>query len=364
MYASLGKVAILRVPATTNQAILGIVEAPEKIVALFLRWWLIYMEQHITQLASSNTQDNLNAFKVANIIVLRPPLPEQAAIAAFLDRETAKIAALIAKQERMIALLGEKRQALIAHAVTKGLRADAPMKDSGVAWLGEIPAHWETKRLKQVSPAQVVGIVVNPSLYVSDEGQPFLYGSDIREGKINWQTARRISAEGNALNSKSMLRSGDLVTVRVGYPGVTAVIPEELDGANCASIMVVRRSHDFNSHWLCYVMNSQPVRTQVEIVQYGAAQEQFNISHAVNFLIPTPPRDEQEELVAYLDAELAKIDTLIAKAQQAIALMREHRTSLIAAAVTGKIDVRGEVVGAGTASGAEVGDERLAGVAR
>jgi hypothetical protein len=110
-----------------------------------------------------------------------PPVGEQVSIVAFLDRETAKIDALVEEQRRLIELLKEKRQAVISRAVTKGLNPNVPMKDSGAQWLGKVPAHWDAVALKRISPAQTVGIVVNPSTYVASEGLPFLYGGDIRE---------------------------------------------------------------------------------------------------------------------------------------------------------------------------------------
>ena len=282
---------------------------------------------------------------VSGFAVPLPRLAEQRVIADFLDRETAKIDVLVAKKERVIELLQEKRTALITQAVTKGLDPNVSMKDSGVEWLGKIPMHWEVRPLKRVSPALTVGVVVNPSTYVSDEGVPFLYGSDIKEGRIAHETARRMELQQSKALSKSRLHQGDLVMVRVGAPGVTAVVPPELEGANCASILIIRGSESFDSQWLCYALNSGAVRYQVEIVQYGAAQEQFNVSHAVEFLVPCPPADEQRTIAAALGNQTAKIDALIGGILRGIEWLKEFRTALICAAVTGKIDVR-EAVGA------------------
>jgi type I restriction enzyme S subunit len=281
--------------------------------------------------------DELGAFKAT-----LPPCQEQIQIATFLDRETAKIDALIAEQQRLIELLQEKRQAVISHAVTKGLNTDAPMKDSGVEWLGEVPEHWTLKRLKHLSPSLTVGIVVNPSEYVSDEGLPFVYGGDIREGIIDWENSRRIAPALSDKQPKTLLRSGDLLMVRVGAPGITAVVPAECEGGNCASVMLIRQG-SFSSQWLCYTLNTRIVRFQVEVVQYGAAQEQFNISHAVNFWLPVPPRQEQERIAAILDIEHEKAQGLIQEALSAVSLLQERRSALISAAVTGQIDVRGLV---------------------
>ncbi len=214
------------------------------------------------------------------------------------------------------------------------------MKDSGVEWLGEVPEHWEVKKLKHISPSLTVGIVVDPSSYVTEEGLPFIYGGDIREGVIDWKNSRRISPELSAKQSKTQLRAGDLLMVRVGAPGVTAVVPHQCQGGNCASVMLIRQGL-FSSQWLCCILNTRVVRFQVEVVQYGAAQEQFNISHAVNFWVPVPPPEEQDLIATALTAEMKRTDSLIGEAQLAISLLQERRSALISAAVTGQIDVRG-----------------------
>ena len=151
-----------------------------------------------------------------------------------------------------------------------------------------------------------------------------------------------MSEKDSKILAKSRLRAGDLVCVRVGAPGVTAVVPPELAGANCASVVIVRHVDSFDSQWLCYAMNSRLVRYQVELVQYGAAQEQFNVAHAVEFFVPLASPAEQTEIAEFLDREIAKIDAFIAKVREAIGHLQEFRTTLISAAVTGKIDVRKE----------------------
>ncbi len=285
---------------------------------------------------------NLDQDRYYNERAAFPPPQEQNVIANFLDHETAKIDALVAEQERLIELLKEKRQAVISHAVTKGLDPSVPMKDSGVEWLGAIPAHWRMLPLKRVSPSQTVGIVVNPSNYVCEEGLPFIYGGDISDGVVHYETARRISSVLSETLPKTQLTAGDLVTVRVGAPGVTAVVPPECEGGNCASVMLIRRGK-FNSAWLCFLMNSRVVRYQVEVVQYGAAQEQFNIAHATEFALPVPPFEEQDAIAEQLVSATARIDELVLEASATIGLLQERRTALISAAVTGQIDVRGWV---------------------
>jgi type I restriction enzyme S subunit len=282
-----------------------------------------------------------------NFAVPLPSLSEQRAIADFLDRETA-----VEKKRALIEKLKEKRAALISRTVTRGLPPDAAraaglnphpkLKPSGVEWIGEVPEHWGIRRLKQISNVITVGVVVNPSTFVSDEGVPFLLGGDVREYSIDTTNCNKCPIEvSDGVLAKSRLREGDLVVVRVGYPGIAAVVPKELEGSNCASMMIVRRHGRFFSPWLAYVVNSKVGRDQVEIVQYGAAQKQFNISHAVNFSFPFPPLPEQQLIANYLKQETTKIDRLVEKVEAAIERLREYRTALITAAVTGKIDVRG-----------------------
>lgn len=304
--------------------------------------WLgeLLRSMNLGQYSMSAAQPGLSVDTLTRLEAPLPPFDEQRAIAAFLDGEIARTDGLVAEQEHLVELLREKRQAVISHAVTTGIDPTVPMKDSGVEWLGEVPEHWMAVRLKHISPAITVGIVVNPSEYITSEGLPFIYGGDIREGVIDWQGSRRITVAASTENAKTQLREGDILTVRVGAPGVTAVVPRECEGGNCASVMLVRRG-EFDSRWLCYVMNTRVVRAQVEVVQYGAAQEQFNISHAVNFWVPVPPAAEQSHIVAFLDAETGRIDALITEAERAIALLQERRAALISAAVTGQIDVRG-----------------------
>ena len=183
--------------------------------------------------------------------------------------------------------------------------------------VGVIPEEWEVKPLKRLSPSQSVGLVINPSTYFDKAGTvPLLVGSNVSENAIDSTTSNRITMESNEKLPASRLTAGDLVMVRVGEPGVTAVVPPELDGCNCASMMIVRQHQSFDSHWLCCMMNSRHGRQQVEHVQYGTAQKQFNISDAVDFLYPVPPLPEQRAIAAALsdvDGLLGGLDRLIAK---------------------------------------------------
>ena len=302
-------------------------------------------------LAGGEARDGLNLDILGSLPCPMPPLDEQSAIADFLDAKAARIDTLVAKKRDLIEKLKEKRAAIISRTVTSGLPAEAAcaaglnphprLKPSGVEWLGELPEHWETRRLRNISDEVTVGVVVNPSSYVSDEGVPFLLGGDVDEFRIDVEACKRCPAEvSDGPLGKSRLRAGDVVVVRVGYPGVAAVVPQVAEGGNCASMMIVRQHPRFVPQWLAYIFNSQIGRDQVDIVQYGAAQKQYNIGHAVDFTFPFPPSDEQRAIVEFLDRQVASIEGLVAKTEQVVERLNEYRTALITAAVTGKIDVR------------------------
>lgn len=297
-------------------------------------------EQAYKGLGKMGTQLNLNTDTVGGIKVALPSNNYFIAnIVNFLDYETAKIDNLIEKQQQLIELLKEKRQAVISHAVTKGLNPDVPMKDSGVEWLGKMPEHWILKRLKHISPKVGVGLVINPSTYIKDEGVYFIFGGDVKEFGFDLTKTRRISRQDSNKLLPSRLNSRDLVSVRVGYPGITSVVTDDLEGSNCASIIIIRRG-SYNSDWLCAAMNVWVGRQQVDLASYGAAQKQFNVSDAIEFVFPVPPINEQNDIADFVQKTLNKFDDLTQKAFKQIELLQERRTALISAAVTGKIDVR------------------------
>lgn len=337
--ASVGFAGIMPKPMATTQDFANWV-CGERLLPEYLLHVFRAMAPEFVRLRMGSTHQTIYMPDIRAFRIPLPSVDEQRRVLSHLAAKLPTLDALIAKKERLIELLEEKRQALITQAVTKGLDPSVPMKDSGIEWLGPIPAHWEVLPLKRISPRQLVGVVVNPSTYVDEQGTiPFIFGSDVREGRIYPERARRITAESASVIHKSELRAGDLITVRVGAPGVTAVVPPELDGANCASLMVVRGHRSFDSHWLCYAMNSGIGRYQVECVQYGAAQKQFNIAHAVEWLFPVPPREEQAQLACILSDGEQRLRSVSTQIGSQIERLREYRQALITAAVTGKIDL-------------------------
>jgi type I restriction enzyme, S subunit len=267
-----------------------------------------------------------------------PSLETQRRIAGFLDQKTSQIDALIEKKRKLLDRLAEKRQAIITQAVTKGLNPAVPMEDSGIDWLRRIPAHWEVKRLKYISPRVTVGIVITPAAYYADEGILALRGLNIRTMGFDFSETRNITSEGHELNIKSMLRTGDLVTVRTGAPGTTAVIPEELDGSNCIDLVLIRRPHGASERYLGWFLNSDIAQIQYAMGAEGALQQHFNVETSKEVTITLPPLPEQTNIARYIDQAIAAHDIQADKVLTSTEMLTEYRSALIAAAVTGQIE--------------------------
>ncbi|MCK2125735.1 restriction endonuclease subunit S [Thauera aromatica] len=270
-----------------------------------------------------------------------PPLREQSAIAAFLDRETAKIDALIAEQEKLIALLAEKRQATISHAVTKGLNPNAPMKDSGVAWLGAVPAHWDVVRVKALSQFSTSG-PRGWSERITEEGSLFIQSGDLNDSMgLDYETAKRVNVGDDAEASRTRLVEGDVVVCITGAKtGNVALCASLREPAYVNQhLCLIRPNVEVHGRFLALSLKSTVGQTQFEVSQYGLKQG-LSLENVRDLFVALPPRGEQDVIVNCLDAETTQLDALRAEAERAIALLKERRSALIAAAVTGQIDVR------------------------
>ena len=257
----------------------------------------------------------INSSDLVALKTVVPSLKEQQTIAAFLDRETAKIDTLIAKQERLIELLAEKRTALISHAVTKGLNPDVPMKDSGVEWLGEVPAHWEVNRFK--------------FFCILQRGYD-LSSDNFLNGTYPVCASNGIIGYHNQFN----VRGPSITVGRSGSVGEVNYIDSDFWAHNTA--LYTRDFFDSTPKFVYYLLLSIDLKS----LSAGSAVGTLNRNYIHRLITVFPPISEQQTIAAFLDRETAKIDTLIAKARRTIDLLKERRTALISAAVTGKIDVR------------------------
>jgi type I restriction enzyme, S subunit len=269
-----------------------------------------------------------------------PPVPEQQAILGFLDRETAKIDALVTEQEQLITLLKEKRQAVISHAVTKGLDPSAPMKDSGFGSLGEIPIHWEVVPIKHVGSI-CYGIGEPPTYHL--EGVPLIRATNVDQGTL--VPKGMVFVDPADIPSKRIvwLVAGDIIVVRSGaYTGDSAIIPDGY-GDCIAGFDMVLRCHSANPTFVQFALLSDQLKLgQIDLMRMRAAQPHLNAEELGGVLLALPPTtDQQLEIAAFLAKALRDLEQLVNAAVLSIELLRERRSALISAAVTGQIDVRG-----------------------
>ena len=274
--------------------------------------------------------------EMAKIRVLFPPSDEQKSIANFLDQKTAEIDGLIADKEKLIELLQEKRQAIITEAVTKGLNPNVRMKDSGIEWIGEIPEHWEIRKLKYLGEA-IIGLTYSPE-EIADEGVLVLRASNIKNNKIVFDDNVYVNKK---VPNKLITRHGDiLICSRSGSReliGKNACIDENSEGFTFGAFMTVFRSKYWR--YLYYVFNSTLFKYQSGSFLTSTIN-QLTINNLNNFIVPLPPENEQKHICDILDKKVENIDTLITEIQNQIEKLKEYRQSLISEAVTGKIDVR------------------------
>ena len=265
-----------------------------------------------------------------------PPLAEQTAIAEFLDRETGKIDELVAEQRRLMELLKEKRQAVISHAVTKGLNPHAPMKPSGIEWLGDVPEHWEVIPIKWLSPVKrgASPRPIDDPKYFDEEGEyAWVRIADVSacDGVLR-ETTQRLSPLGSSLSVK-ILPNELFVSIAgtVGKPCISAIKACIHDG------FVYFPTLKINPLFLFRIFEAGDC--------YGGlgkwgTQLNLNTDTVGSIRVAIPPEDELLQLLTFLEDESSRFDTLTAEAQRAIDLLQERRTALISAAVTGQIDVR------------------------
>ncbi|WP_341508766.1 restriction endonuclease subunit S [Photobacterium damselae subsp. damselae] len=276
--------------------------------------------------------------------ILVPPLDEQRKIANFLDHETAKIDTLITKQEKLIELLKEKRQAVISHAVTKGLNPDAPMKDSGVEWLGEVPDRWSVGRVKNL--AKLISKGTTPSTIGGDfvdSGIRFLKGENIGKSIfVNPSPAFHISEEVDAQLSRSRLQENDVLVIIAGATtGKASILTKELLPANTnQAVSFIRPKRADYSKLIAFWLSTDFAQRVIWMGAVQAAQPNLSMENLGNLPIVLPTEDEIAPLLFEIDKKIEHFDVLVQKAHSAIKLMKERKTALISAAVTGKIDVR------------------------
>lgn len=342
---SVGKMAFADKDLFTNEAIFSIF--PDDEINLNYYYYLL------DRILIHNSNENIYGAKILNQELIKasklivPSKEEQTTISNYLDQKTTQIDDLIAKKERLIQLLEEERTAIINQAVTKGLDPTVPMKDSGIEWLGEIPAHWEVKRIKYI------GKIISGYSFKSEDftqtGVRVMKISNIQTMRVDWTDDSYLPENFLTEYERFKINKGDLVfalTRPIISTGIKATIVNEQEKILLNQRNAVLKSGDkLNVRWMYYMIFNEKFKEHFESLIDGTGQ-QPNISSndIANINIPLPELNEQNEIVQFLDSKMENVETIISKYQKEIELLKEYKTALISEVVTGKVDVREEII--------------------
>jgi len=342
--ATVGKIGIVRNVCASNQQINAIKFNSNRINSDYAVYYLSSIKQIIVGEADSATLPIFNQTQTKELIITLPPFQEQTQIANYLDHKTTQINELISKKERLIDLLQEELTAVINQAVTKGLDSTVPMKDSGVEWLGEIPAHWEACHFKRITKRIEVGIAeAATQAYVEEGGVPILRSTNIKDGEIEGNILQINEAFAEKNKSKTIFKN-DLVTVRTGYPGVTALVKENLHGCQCFTMLITTLEDNTEPRFYNYLLNSYVGKSYFKLTAWGSAQKNISVPILSFAPIVKLSFDEQILISDFLDNKVFEFDLKKQKVEQEVNLLKEYKTALISEVVTGKVDVRDEIL--------------------
>ncbi|MBE3658679.1 hypothetical protein BOO92_18580 [Vibrio navarrensis] len=324
----------------------------ESISSKYLFWQLKsdYSRKLIESVAKpAINQASVSTESLKALQMLLPSIEEQQKIANFLDHETAKIDTLIAKQEKLIELLKEKRQAVISHAVTKGLNPQAPMKDSGVEWLGEVPEHWSVKGFNHC--AKIRGGLVDPKL--EQYKDLVLYAPNHIEKETGKVICKESADAQGADSNKYLCFKGEVIYSKI-RPALAKVALCDEEVALCSADMYpIDAYNGLTNTFLYWFLLSDSFTKAVVLDSDRVAMPKVNRESLGEYRVPVPPMDEQLDICSSIKRQSRILDELEDKASYQIALMKERKTALISAAVTGKIDVRHFVVEQGQPQGVQ-----------
>lgn len=316
----------------------------------FLWYSISFSKIELNSKLKGSTFEAVTTEDVKNIKLIIPKSLElQKAIANYLDYHTEKIDTLIKDKERLIRLLEEKRQAMITEAVTKGLDPNVKMKDSGVDWIGEIPEHWEMKKLKYFIRT-TKGFAFKSEDF-TESGMPVIKTTDIKNNTVINSSNTFIAEDKYNSFEKVRVLKDDILMSTVGSAphvinsavGQLGLVPSEFDGAllNQNAVRLEANNKIVLSKYLFYLLCNKRYREYLNIGAHGTAnQASLSLEYILGFLTVLPPLEEQDNIINEMNQRTLKVDKLIKGIQEQIQKLKEYRQSLIFEAVTGKIDVR------------------------
>ena len=335
--------------AALNQRV-ACVRADTRDLHKFIFYLLPFNMKVVNDLTYFTTVKHLSSVDILKTSYCLPPGNELGRIVSFLDHETTKIDTLIEKQQQLIKLLKEKRQAVSSHAVTKGLNLNAPMRDSGVEWLGEVPEHWVKKiKLSNVAESNRGSFVNGPfgsdllADELKDEGVPVVYIRDIKRTGYKRKSTVCVTPEKAEQLEVCKVLSGDVIISKVGDPPGDACIypvgePNAIITQDVIRIRVDRTVA--NPYYLVMLLNSDFGQMVMNGISVEGTRKRVSLGDFKATKIVLPPLNDQDDIVNYVNDQCVTMDILMDKSENVVGLIRERRTALISAAVTGKIDVR------------------------
>lgn len=342
--APIGSLAIALTRMCTNQGCKGLVPYVDA-SSTYYAYVLLTAKAELNNRGKGTTFLEISGDELGRFVVPAPPFPEQTQIARFLDHETARIDALIEEQQRLIELLKEKRQAVISHAVTKGLDPTVPMKDSGVEWLGEVPAHWNVGTLRWYATIQ--GGVAKGKDYEGRETvvMPYLRVANVQNGYVDLAEVKEIAVLESEVE-RYRLRAGDVLMNEGGDNdklGRGTVWQAQIDPClHQNHVFAIRPNGLLRAEWLAAFTQAEQARTYFYLNSKQSTNlASISASNVMSLALPIPSEKEQLEILTYLEADRIRHEELTAVAVSTVELLQERRSALISAAVTGKIDVRG-----------------------
>ena len=339
---TLGRFGITGKEMCTNQQINSLVPDNVKIMSGYLKFYAGHISSELIEFSNFATLPMLTKSGLEDVHTILPPLPEQKAIATYLDEKTTLIDALIEKTEKKIELLKEQRTAIINQAVTKGLDTKAKMKDSGVEWIGEIPEGWEYTRLKYVTNQVVDGSHFTPTY--TDSGVPFLRVTDLVNKEIDFSKIKFISSEEHATFIKRCNpEKGDLLLSKNGTIGRTKIVDWDWEFSIFVSICLIKFRKNYNAKLFSYLFQSDVIDEQIKASSKQSTVTNLHLDKIRELVIVNPPIEVQNSIVKYLDKEIQKFDMLLSSVIKRVELLKEYRQALISEVVTGKICVLDEI---------------------
>lgn len=322
---------------------------PKRLTSKFLNYWLngSAVQERLGIFLAGTALRRISVEKVSRLLLLLPPLQEQHAIASFLDRETKRIDILISKKERQIELLHEKHSAIKTSTLTQGLNSHKRTRDSNVKWLGSVPQNWEITKLQRLSTSIQTGPFgsqLHASDYV-DDGNPVINPANIQNGEILPDRTCSIDKATAERLARHRLNQGDIIFARRGEMGRCALVTRRSAGFLCGTgcLRITLNEDIATPTFVALYLGIPQICEFLSLESVGSTMDNLNTSILSRIPIPVPPIEEQRIITKYLAENLSNIDSLITHIRNSIEILREYRTAVITAAVTGQIDVRQEV---------------------